>query len=159
MAIWVSEKMGDVLWTREVIALRRAPFAEQLDALAGVFTRYKAHAPGMGSTSCASVDEHILRLCQQMAEGSVKRFRFKIKPEEPARLLTILGCQIHWARVHDPAKTKAVAKEYHISPFHGTKRTCSLAGCVGARPTNPWQKQEAGGGAAPHNHLGWQRAF
>ena len=59
-------------------------------------------------------------------------------------------------------------REYHISPFHGTKRTCSLAGCgaaphdllaktrggvwgsapralgenkrrgVGQRPTNPW---------------------
>ena len=30
-----------MLWTREVIALCRALFAQQLDALAGVFTRYK----------------------------------------------------------------------------------------------------------------------
>ena len=37
------------------------------------------------------------------------------------------------ARVHDPAKAKAVAKEYHISPFHGVKGTCSLAGS-GAAP-------------------------
>ena len=29
------------MWTREVIALRRASFAQQLDTLAGVFTRYK----------------------------------------------------------------------------------------------------------------------
>ena len=49
-------------------------------------------------------------LCQQMAEGSVKHFRFKIKHEEPAGLLTLLGCQIHWAQpYHGPAKAKAVA--------------------------------------------------
>ena len=28
-----------------------------------------------------------------MAGGSVKRFRFKMKPEDPAGLLAILGCQ------------------------------------------------------------------
>lgn len=39
--IWVAEAVGDVLWTREVIARRRIPFAEQDALLAGVFERYK----------------------------------------------------------------------------------------------------------------------
>ena len=31
----------------------------------------------------------------QMARELGNRFRFKIQPEEPAGLLTLLGCQIH----------------------------------------------------------------
>ena len=50
MAIWVSEKMGDVLWTREVIALRRAPFAEQLDALVRVFSNDKVVRTSLDQT-------------------------------------------------------------------------------------------------------------
>lgn len=39
--IWVLEAMGDVLWTREVIAKQRIPFAEQDALLADVFKRYR----------------------------------------------------------------------------------------------------------------------
>jgi phage FluMu gp28-like protein len=39
--IWVMEQVGDVLWTREVIARRRVSFAEQDQLLAGVMTRYR----------------------------------------------------------------------------------------------------------------------
>jgi phage FluMu gp28-like protein len=39
--IWVAELVGDVLWTREVIARRRISFAEQDALLAGVFARYR----------------------------------------------------------------------------------------------------------------------
>lgn len=39
--IWVCEMVGDVLWTREVIARRRVSFAEQDQLLAGVFSRYR----------------------------------------------------------------------------------------------------------------------
>jgi phage FluMu gp28-like protein len=39
--IWVCELVGDVLWTREVIARRRVSFAEQDQLLAGVFSRYR----------------------------------------------------------------------------------------------------------------------
>jgi phage FluMu gp28-like protein len=38
--IWVLELVGDVLWTREIIARRRVSFAEQDDLLDGVFRRY-----------------------------------------------------------------------------------------------------------------------
>ena len=39
--IWVAELVGDVLWTREVIARRRISFAEQDALLAEVFARYR----------------------------------------------------------------------------------------------------------------------
>lgn len=39
--IWVLEQVGDVLWTREIITRRRAPFAEQDQLLAEVFARYR----------------------------------------------------------------------------------------------------------------------
>lgn len=39
--IWVAELVGDVLWTREVIARRRISFAEQDALLADVFKRYR----------------------------------------------------------------------------------------------------------------------
>lgn len=39
--VWVVEQVGDVLWTREVIARRGATFAEQDGILADVFTRYR----------------------------------------------------------------------------------------------------------------------
>lgn len=39
--IWVLEAVGDVLWTREIIARRRITFAEQDALLAEVFERYR----------------------------------------------------------------------------------------------------------------------
>ncbi|MGP9788936.1 phage terminase large subunit family protein [Roseinatronobacter sp. NSM] len=39
--IWVMEQVGDVLWTREIIARRRISFAEQDQLLADVMQRYR----------------------------------------------------------------------------------------------------------------------
>ncbi len=39
--IWVVELVGDVLWTREIIARKRISFAEQDQLLAEVFRRYR----------------------------------------------------------------------------------------------------------------------
>jgi phage FluMu gp28-like protein len=38
--IWVIEKVGDIYWTREVIRMKNAKFAEQDAALDSVFSRY-----------------------------------------------------------------------------------------------------------------------
>lgn len=38
--IWVLEQVGDVLWTREIVALKRASFAQQDAELARVFATY-----------------------------------------------------------------------------------------------------------------------
>jgi phage FluMu gp28-like protein len=48
--IWVLEAVGDVLWTREIIARRRIPFAEQDALLDDVFRRYRVVGCRMDQT-------------------------------------------------------------------------------------------------------------
>lgn len=48
--IWVLEEVGDVLWTREVIARKRISFAEQDALLDDVFVRYRVGRGGMDQT-------------------------------------------------------------------------------------------------------------
>ena len=48
--IWVVEAVGDVLWTREVIARRRISFAEQDELLDEVFARYRVVRCAMDQT-------------------------------------------------------------------------------------------------------------
>lgn len=48
--IWVDELVGDVLWTREIIARRRISFAEQDGLLDGVFGRYRVVHCAMDQT-------------------------------------------------------------------------------------------------------------
>ncbi len=69
--IWVCEKMGDVLWTREVIEMRRRPFAEQPDALVGVFERYKVSRACLDQTGMGEglVEQAQNTLGQHRMEG------------------------------------------------------------------------------------------
>lgn len=48
--IWVLEQVGDVLWTREVVARRRISFAEQDALLDEVFRRYRVLRCAMDQT-------------------------------------------------------------------------------------------------------------
>jgi phage FluMu gp28-like protein len=48
--LWALEQVGDVLWARERIELRRAAFAEQLAALDGLFERYRVARVAMDQT-------------------------------------------------------------------------------------------------------------
>ena len=48
--IWVLELVGDVLWTREIIELKRAKFAEQDEALDQVMRRYRVARACMDQT-------------------------------------------------------------------------------------------------------------
>lgn len=48
--IWVVEQCGDVFWTREVIALHGASFAEQDEALKSVMTHYNIRRLAMDKT-------------------------------------------------------------------------------------------------------------
>lgn len=48
--IWVMEAVGDVLWTREIIARRRIKFSEQDALLADVFRRYNVVRCAMDQT-------------------------------------------------------------------------------------------------------------
>ena len=48
--VWVDELVGDVLWTRDIIARRRISFAEQDAILAEVFQRYRVVRCAMDQT-------------------------------------------------------------------------------------------------------------
>ncbi len=48
--IWVLEKVGDVLWTREVIVMKKASFAEQDEKLAYVFEHYRVRRACLDQT-------------------------------------------------------------------------------------------------------------
>lgn len=48
--IWIAELVGDVLWTREIIARRRVSFAEQDRLLDEVFRRYRVVRCAMDQT-------------------------------------------------------------------------------------------------------------
>lgn len=48
--IWVLEQVGDVLWTREIVELKRAKFADQDDALDEVIRRYRVGRGCMDQT-------------------------------------------------------------------------------------------------------------
>jgi phage FluMu gp28-like protein len=48
--IWVIEQVGDILWTREVISLKAATFAEQEDKLATLMQRYQVRRLCMDQT-------------------------------------------------------------------------------------------------------------
>lgn len=69
--IWVVEKIGDVLWTREIIEKKRISFAEQDMLLDDVFNRYKvAHCcidqTGMGEKP---VEDAIYRYGESRVSG------------------------------------------------------------------------------------------
>ncbi|WP_156949907.1 terminase large subunit domain-containing protein [Simplicispira psychrophila] len=48
--IWVLEQVGDVYWTREIMARKRISFAEQAALLDGVFARYRVMRACMDQT-------------------------------------------------------------------------------------------------------------
>jgi phage FluMu gp28-like protein len=69
--IWVDEQVGDVLWTREVIAKRRISFAEQDGLLDDVFARYRVVRCCMDQTGMGEkpVEDAIRRYGATRVEG------------------------------------------------------------------------------------------
>lgn len=69
--IWVDEAVGDVLWTREIIARRRVSFAEQDHLLDDVFRRYRVIRCRMDQTGMGEkpVEDAKRRHGQSRVEG------------------------------------------------------------------------------------------
>lgn len=69
--IWVLEVVGDVYWTREIIAKRRISFAEQDALLADVFNRYRVVRCCMDQTGMGEkpVEDAIRRYGSTRVEG------------------------------------------------------------------------------------------
>lgn len=69
--IWVLEQIGDVLWTREIVELKRATFAEQDDALDEVMRRYRVGRVCMDQTGMGEkpVEDAQRRYGENRVEG------------------------------------------------------------------------------------------
>jgi phage FluMu gp28-like protein len=69
--LWVLEKVGDVLWTREIIERRGASFAEQDSLLDGVFRRYRVARVCMDQTGMGEkpVEDARRRYGESRVEG------------------------------------------------------------------------------------------
>lgn len=65
--ICVLEQVGDVLWTREVITMRRAPFAEQLAALDRVTQHYRVVRIGMDQTGMGEMPVQVAQRAHGMS--------------------------------------------------------------------------------------------
>jgi phage FluMu gp28-like protein len=48
--IWILERVGDVLWTREIVSMKKAKFASQLKELARVMDQYRVRRVCMDET-------------------------------------------------------------------------------------------------------------
>ncbi len=118
--IWVCEKIGDVLWTREVIAMRRAPFAAQLDALAGVFARYQVHRCCLDQTG---MGEAVVEQAQsQHGRSAVEGVLFTSNTKQE---LATLGKQAF----EDQTVRLPVSRVIRDS-HHAVRRTTTAAGNV-----------------------------
>lgn len=69
--IWVAELIGDVLWTREIIEMKRAKFAEQDEALDEVMRRYQVARVCMDQTGMGEkpVEDAQRRYGEHRVEG------------------------------------------------------------------------------------------
>jgi phage FluMu gp28-like protein len=68
---WVWEKIGDVLWTREIVTLKRASFATQDAALDEIMTKYNVVRVAMDQTGMGEkpVEDAIRRYGAHRVEG------------------------------------------------------------------------------------------
>ncbi len=65
--------------------------------------------------------------------GAKTRFRFKIRPEDPAGLLTSLGVEIHWATPYR-GQSKPIERGFRDLCDHGAKHPAFAGAYTGNRP-------------------------
>lgn len=107
--IWVLEQVGDVLWTREVIARRRISFAEQDQLLADVFRRYHVVRCRMDQTGMGEkpVEDARRRHGEIRVEGVLMSAAIKLD------LATILKEGMQDRRHRIPAGDAALRADLH----------------------------------------------
>jgi len=107
--IWVLELVGDVLWSREIIARRRISFAEQDDLLAGVMKRYRVVRAGMDQTGMGEkpVEDAKRRHGEDRVEGVI--FSAAIKLD----MATTMKERFQDRRVRIPAGDPVLRADLH----------------------------------------------
>ncbi len=68
--MWLLERVGDVLWTRQIRQMRRAPFALQRDALYSLLEEKSLRRAALDSTGIGA----------QLAEEAQARYRGRVEP-------------------------------------------------------------------------------
>jgi len=116
--IWVLEPMGDVLWTREVVSMRKATFAEQLDRLATVMNQYRVNRLCIDQTGLGEfmVDEAKRRFGQNKVEGV--QFTRSVKQD----LATVIKQRFEDHQVRIPADRSI------CDAHHAVRRMMTVAG-------------------------------
>lgn len=106
--IWVDEKVGDVYWTREVIKLKNASFAEQDAALDRVFDYYKVRRACIDQTGIGEkpVEDAKTRHGNYKVEGIL--FTGPVKQH----LATIIKQQFEDKKTRTPVD-KAIRESHH----------------------------------------------
>ncbi|MBI4799682.1 MAG: terminase [Desulfarculus sp.] len=116
--IWVDEQVGDVFWTREVIALKNAPFAVQDVALDRVFEFYRVVRCCMDQTGMGEkmVEDAQARHGKHRVEGVV--FSGPVKQD-----LATNGKQLFEDR-----RTRIPAQRAIRESHHAVRKTTTSAG-------------------------------
>lgn len=107
--IWVAELVGDVLWTREIIARRRITFAEQEELLAEVFRRYRVVRCAIDQTGMGEkpVEDAQRRHGTDRVEGVLFSAAAKLD------LATVLKERFQDRRIRIPAGDPALRADLH----------------------------------------------
>ena len=119
--IWVWERVGDVLWTREARALRRASFAEQAAALDELVGRYRPLRVAMDRTGMgeAPVEE------AQRRHGALRVEGVTFTAAAKQHMATLAKQALEERRLRIPAGDAALRAE-----LHSLRRVITPAGNV-----------------------------
>ena len=141
---WLCEEVGDVLWTREIVELRGATFAEQdaaLDALLNRWPRTRKVAMDQTGMGEKPVEDAIRRYGASVVEGVL------LTGPRRLELATVFRRRIEDRQFVLPAGDRALRTD-----LHGVKR---VAGATGA----PRLVVEGDEGADSHSDRFWGGAL
>lgn len=128
--IWVVEDVQGVLWTREVVSLRRASFAEQQAELHRIMTQYRVGRVCMDQTGMGEV--LVEQAKRQYGEYQVEGLLFSGAVKQD--LATVLKAKFEDRRLQLPISTQI--RQAH----HAIKKVVTVAG----NPRFDAERSEAG---------------
>ena len=119
---WVVETVGDIYWTREVVTLDKAPFAQQLDELAAITGRYRVSRicidqMGMGEPVVESAQDRFGKLRAEGVQLTNQTKQFlstTVKQRMEARQLRIPGTDAIRDSLHAVRRELTAANNYRF---------------------------------------------
>ena len=112
--IWALERVGDVLWARERVELKRAPFAAQLAELARLMARYHVVSAAMDQTG---MGEAVVEQAQ-VAHGRHRVNGVLFSPAAKLDMATRLKDAMEDRRLRLPQGDRALRNDLHSVERH-----------------------------------------